>query len=106
MQLKLYKRVLILTIILVIIATIAAIYYNMTLPPAEEENVVLNYDYEYLLKSVSGEVCVFQRGNNEPIETLDVYLDSLPVADRMDLINGIKLKDDEELARVIEDFES
>lgn len=107
---KLYRTGLVIITLCVIIVTIAVIYQSSSLNQGESGEVLSPPSYpttfEYLLKSVDGKVCVYKSGDDMPFETLSVYLDSLPVADRMALINGIEVKDAAALSRLIEDYES
>lgn len=60
--------------------------------------------YEYILKENSGKLSVYKRGEQEPIETFNVYINTLPLYDQQELQKGIHVKNYEELLTLIEDY--
>lgn len=63
-------------------------------------------DKGYLLKEHEGRIGVFKNGGDEVIQILDIYVFSLPDADQIDLVDGIIINSNEELTKIIEDYES
>ncbi len=63
-------------------------------------------DYAYVLGVSNGKISVFAPNETEPLEILDVYVSTLPEYDQLELKSGLKIKDEEELKRRLEDFES
>ncbi len=60
---------------------------------------------QYLVKEYNGKVAIFRFGENEPEETLDIDISSLPLPDRTALKEGISMKDSKKLNQLIEDFD-
>lgn len=62
---------------------------------------------KYIVREHLGMVAVFDGANDtEPIKTSDTPVWTLPKADRDELVEGIAVNSDDELARLLEDFYS
>jgi len=68
---------------------------------AQEENLE-----GYMLKSWCGKVAVYSVNGTEPVRTTGIELKNLPSMDRDNLETGIFIANDDELARILEDFGS
>lgn len=62
-------------------------------------------DYLFCVKLENGKIVVYKKGEQTPFETLDTDPAVLPDKDKDDLKNGIYLKTESELKRLIEDFD-
>lgn len=60
----------------------------------------------YTLGEYNGKLALFKRGYSMPVEIYDVYLSSLPDAERSKIKNGITAQSDEEILKIIEDYTS
>ena len=60
--------------------------------------------YQYVLKNENNRIAVYERGKEEPVRVLDYPVDSLPYMEQSALENGIPVKDQSELQKMIEDF--
>lgn len=79
---------------------------NMTYMNASSSNMENNVqNIQYIVKEYDGKVAVFKLGENEPAETLDIDITSLPFSDRAALKEGISLQDTKKLNQLIEDFD-
>jgi len=58
----------------------------------------------YILKEYDGRVALYKINKEEPIEVFDVYTDSLPYDDYLLIKNGIKIKSEAELQKIIEEY--
>lgn len=61
-------------------------------------------EYQFILKEYKGKLAVFKKDNPEPEITFDVLIDSLPEIDILQLKQGLKIKNQQELNDRIEDF--
>ncbi|MEG1993544.1 MAG: hypothetical protein RR048_01405 [Oscillospiraceae bacterium] len=61
-------------------------------------------EFEYILKENSGKLSVYKKNQAEPIETFNVYINTLPVYDQKELSDGIYIKNYEELLTLVEDY--
>ena len=68
-------------------------------PASASEGVSL-----YTLREYDGKIGIFAAGDAEPIRVLDVYVFTLPEADRLALRTGIRVYSSEALRSLIEDF--
>ena len=59
----------------------------------------------YTVKDYNGRIGVFVNDSEIPSSTLDVFVNSLPIADRNDLEKGITVYSQQELSRLIEDLD-
>ena len=59
----------------------------------------------YILKSYEGKIALFTNDSSEPLKVYEVYIRNLPEQDIKELQNGIKAENEEELSRLLEDFE-
>ncbi len=59
-----------------------------------------------VLSEWQGKLAVFLEGNPTPDEVFDVYIASLPVEEQKRLKAGIRVSNDTELARYLEDYTS
>lgn len=59
----------------------------------------------YIVREYNGKIGVFARGNNVLQETLNVRVSDLPILDRERLYSGIVAQNDEQLYKIIEDFD-
>ena len=60
----------------------------------------------YVLKDYYGKVAVFKYNSNVPQETLDVYTNTLPKFDQIELSSGVYAYNNNELNNLIEDYDS
>ena len=63
-------------------------------------------EYKYILKDFQGKLAVFEKNKKDPEMIFDVLIDSLPEVDVIELQQGLKIKDEQELNERIEDFVS
>ena len=59
----------------------------------------------YVVREYNGKIGVFVRGSNVLQETLNVRVSDLPILDRERLGSGIIAQNDEQLCKIIEDFD-
>lgn len=59
----------------------------------------------YIVREYNGKIGVFARGSNVLQETLNVRVSDLPILDRQRLNSGIIAQNDEQLCKIIEDFD-
>ena len=59
----------------------------------------------FVVREYNGKIGIFSRGNNALQETLNVRVGDLPILDRERLSGGIIAQNDEQLCRVLEDFD-
>lgn len=59
----------------------------------------------YTVREYNGKIGVFARGSNVLQETLNVRVSELPILDRERLNSGIVAQNDEQLCKIIEDFD-
>lgn len=60
----------------------------------------------YTFSQYQGKLALYQRGYAMPVEIYDVYLDSLPEEDRLQITQGISADSDAEIQKIIEDYTS
>ncbi|MBQ2676181.1 MAG: hypothetical protein IJF54_02110 [Clostridia bacterium] len=90
--------------IISVVATIAAI--TITLDSAAAKDSAQNPSpHLYLMKESDGKIAIYKYNTNVPFQVLDVYVDSLPEADRELLKQGINADSKEQLSRLIEDYD-
>lgn len=79
-------------------------------PSPDEKNNILNEDATYyLVKSIDGQIKVFfvnESGEPLELETTDIVYELLSTADQKLFDEGCKVKSQEELAVLLQDFES
>ena len=59
----------------------------------------------FVVREYNGKIGVFARGSNVLQETLNVRVSDLPILDRERLYSGIIAQNDEQLYKIIEDFD-
>lgn len=91
--------------VLVTIICIAAIVYTKDDRKRNEAPAGERAAYEYVLKSYDDRIGVFKSGEDKPFQTLDIYVQNLPVVDQYELNEGILVQDDKKLRMIIEDYE-
>lgn len=102
-----------------VVALESAILINsakiIELEKAEEEDTISVLSYEkpmmsssalYRLFECGGKIGIFDAKSNILIDTIDVFVASLPEADRKVLKNGIEVFSFSELSEIISDFTS
>ena len=62
-------------------------------------------DYKYVIKEINGKIRVFENGKNTPIQTLEKEVEYLPEYDKKILKDGIYVESNQELNKVLEDYE-
>lgn len=130
-NLKIYKIVLLSLIYVILGITVYIISYSITTATTEfdvndssriQENsindisefttdsdelpMLTHSEHEYLLKEINGKIAIYKSTEYEPFMILDVFVSTLPYVDRHNLIDGITVSGDDELRRIIEDFDS
>lgn len=60
----------------------------------------------YTFSQYQGRLALYQKGYAMPVEIYDVYLDSLPEEDRLQITQGISADSDAEIQKIIEDYTS
>lgn len=96
-------------IIMCVLALSGAFGENETEPAAKPESSIPiseSSKIQMRLGAFEGKLALFKGESRYPNEIFDVLLRSLPEADRLRLEEGIKVYDEEELKRLIEDFTS
>ncbi|BCI59847.1 BofC C-terminal domain-containing protein [Solibaculum mannosilyticum] len=58
----------------------------------------------WVMRDYQGKIAVFQDGNDDPTQVLDIYVNSLPEHDQDLLESGIRIDDQKELQQLIEDY--
>lgn len=76
---------------------------NPTAPQAQTTEVPTPL---YTFSQYQGKLALYQRGYAMPVEIYDVYLDSLPEEDRLQITQGISADSDAEIQKIIEDYTS
>ncbi len=78
-------------------------YYE---PPTQSEIQSVKEFSGYTVKEYNGKISVFENGSSEPLYSLDSpFVRDLPDYDRELLTKGIKAGSDEELLRILEDYD-
>ncbi len=88
--------------------TLAILYMNLSNSIEKQkikEQIPVAQDY-YTVKEYDGKVAVYKNNDTVPSTVFDAYTSLLPEQDRELLKQGIRVKTDEELQKVIEDFTS
>ena len=70
----------------------------------EDSNPPKTDDDTYIISEYNGKIAVFKKSSSEPLFVSDVYVSSLPQADKQMLKNGIEVNTKKELNRLIEDY--
>lgn len=60
--------------------------------------------YQYVLKTYNNQIAVYEKGGETPIRILKVPVNTLPYLEQSALENGVQVKNDEELRKMIEDY--
>ena len=60
---------------------------------------------KYTVKEYDGKIAIFSDDDETPKKTLNIYIDELPKKDRQLLKNGITAENDEQLNRILEDYD-
>ena len=60
----------------------------------------------YIVREYIGRVAVFAESSDTPLQVIDVYTDTLPVAMRSQLKDGIRVKTHDELLSLLENITS
>lgn len=86
--------------------------YTAQSPPYSQINATgqldensLDSDYLYCVKLENGKIVVYKNGDVTPFETIDTDPSVLPKQDLDSLKEGIYIKTDAELQRLLEDFD-
>lgn len=72
---------------------------------ASDTSVSEAVTYQYVVKEHDGKIGIFAPGNAEPGQVLDIDTSVLPELDQLALEQGIEIRSDAELRRLIEDFD-
>lgn len=75
-------------------------------PPTDPAHEADNASPEFVLRSYEGKIAVFRPDDSKPLEVLDIYVTHLPDLDIERLEAGIPVRDQDELLRYLEDFDS
>lgn len=120
-MLLIYRVVLVVLILLILGVLTYVISYELTtnnyqvapqqykiveIDKFDESSFLVTREPEYLLKDTNGKIAIFEVGEFEPFMTLDVYTSTLPYLDRQNLLDGIIVVGEDNLCRIIEDFDS
>lgn len=108
------KSIYLILFLIFIIAIVKVIYFDdyVKHEPAKKSfhidnsQPIIEEEYKYVLKEYNGKLAVFGKGKKEPEMIFDVLIESLPEVDVVELKQGLKIKDDQELKDRIEDFVS
>lgn len=106
MIIKRYRIVLASVAVLVLIACIAAIYYTNLNKSIPNQSIDRESEFMYYLKEHEQKIGVYKTNEDSPFMTIDVYVSTLPYVDRVELTEGVKVLDDNNLRQIIEDYES
>lgn len=106
MEVKRYRLTLVGIIILVIIASLFAVYYKNNKNKPEENTYTNSTEYMYYLKEYNNQIGIYRANEDKPFRIIDVYTTNLPSVDQYELKSGIYVQDDEKLQMIIEDYES
>lgn len=97
-------------VIAVSLITIGAAYAlpQEAMPPNTSQSASVGSaaqaDYPYLLRSYEGKLAVFTQNTVQPDMVFDVYVRTLPEADREQLARGVRVETYEKLTALIEDY--
>ncbi len=61
-------------------------------------------EYKYIVREYNGKLAVFEFGENKPFRITDLDVALLPQSDQRVLAGGIRVADNKELIRVLEDY--
>ncbi len=61
-------------------------------------------DTQYIMRDYDGRIAVFRNGEDYPEEVFDIFTSSLPQEEWERMINGIAIKDNQELQEMIEAY--
>ena len=67
-------------------------------------NIITQAQTLYILSDYDGRLALFSSENQEPVTVYEIYTESLPYDDYILIKSGIKVKSEEELQRLIEDY--
>ena len=59
----------------------------------------------FVVKEYNGKIGIFGKAGSALQETINVRIEDLPFADRQRLASGISAQNDEQLCKIIEDFD-
>ncbi len=102
-KIKLLSALLALLSVMVLIISLTVFFAS---PKVTAGQVDSETEYQYILKEYEGKIAVFNYEDLSAEKVYDIYVSTLPEADRLSLKEGIKIKDDNELLKYIEDFDS
>lgn len=75
--------------------------------PKETPKITETPPVHYIVKQYNNRIAIFVSGNNEPLEILDSpFVRDLPEYDQQLLLKGIIVKTNEELLKVLEDYDN
>lgn len=106
MSIKRYRIFLSSIIFAVIIACLAAVIFYYSGENGGQENEFSQGSQGYLLQEHEERIGVYRLGEEAPFRVLDVYVATLPYQDKQSLKEGITVSGEDELRRLIEDFDS
>ena len=109
---KYLKPIPIISFVATCVGIVTIISTTNRIKPIESEEQVMTEtpqpieEYQYMLKEHNGKLGVFEQDKKEPYMLLDVNIETLPKIDIIQLKQGLKIKDKQELNDRIEDFSS
>ncbi len=101
------KSTKILIFALVSLFCLSVLYLNLNkdIEKQQTRQQIINDEY-YTVKDYNGKIAVFKNSENIPITVYDSYTSLLPEYDKKLLKEGIRVKDTNELQKIIEDYTS
>lgn len=93
-------------IVLIIVGIFIYMYQYKNEKEIYKSESSIDSSYKYILKEYDKKIGVFEKDKDTPIRVIDISVETLPDYDIENLKNGIIIKDDVDLNRIIEDFDS
>lgn len=87
------------------------VYLRYSFSNESDQNTPLNVqtqneEFMFLIKEYDEKIGIYHTGESLPFQILEVYVQTLPSVDQMDLEKGIWIQNEEMLRKIIEDYES
>lgn len=95
------KHIVIITLILCASGLFSLFTLNRAKAAPEQKNTVT--EKVYVLSDYKGQIALFSKENEKPIQIFQIYTESLPEKDAEKIRNGIIIKENE-LTKILEDY--
>lgn len=101
-----YRKCLLITLVIFTLTSIIAIDIVWKNEQQTYSTINLKHNSKYVLKPLDGVVAVYDIKSQNLINITGVYLNTLPEYDQQSIKIGLFVKDDEQLSKILEDFEN